>query len=241
MRALSKFGIALLISLLSTSAYAYCPPGSVPTGSGNPIMCLCPDGSYADYTGCRSTPSYRNSGQCARGEVRSRIGCIPRDADICSNGGYCNPGYKCAVVRGKCITHQAATVKRVLDHIGKKASEKIPDRVKERHRLGVEYLKENKEFQRAVQAFMQSRGIDHACANTLSGCALIANNIADAISINNEFQRGEYYSGTLHIVNRGSSNLLTVLKPKGGAALAESINIAGAAATAYAYGFFWGQ
>jgi hypothetical protein len=52
-------------------------------------------------------------------------------------------------------------------------------------------------------------------------------------------KQGKYYQCMLSVTNQASSTLLTELVPWGGTA-ADALNIAGAVATAYAYGFFWG-
>jgi hypothetical protein len=54
-----------------------------------------------------------------------------------------------------------------------------------------------------------------------------------------DFARGNYYFGSLHIIDTVSSAVLGVLTPWGGNA-SDAMNIAGAFATAYVYGYFWG-
>ena len=70
--------------------------------------------------------------------------------------------------------------------------------------------------------------------------AQIIDAIAHTVIDVNDFQSGDHYAATLHIINTVSLLTLSILEPWGGDA-SDAINVGGAFATAYVYGFFWGM
>lgn len=89
---------------------ALCPPGSRPVSGGGGMMCMCPDGSYANY-GQPCAPLRPASTQqcgnvcCNSGFYCSNYGCIPQGSIEC--GGYhCSPGQKCGSNRS-CLAQDA--------------------------------------------------------------------------------------------------------------------------------------
>ena len=85
--------VCLLIVLLRNDAHAQFLPSGCPgqwVQGGGGMMCLCPDGTYANMVG--------NQIVCP-----SRVQTQPQVGDYCSNGGTCGVGYKCSWMPGKCV------------------------------------------------------------------------------------------------------------------------------------------
>lgn len=108
----------------------------------------------------------------------------------------------------------------------------------ERNRRGMDYALNNPEFIGAVAGVLASKAAipEHLVGRVQ---AQIISAIANLTLDIHEFAKGDHYQASLHIVNTVSSTALGILTPWGGNA-SDAINIAGAFATAYTYGFFWG-
>mgnify|MGYP001156648914 CR=1 FL=1 len=128
----SKVAIVTVVLFSSASAHAQwgslCPPGSTPVSAGGGMMCMCADGSYANYGqpcgggGYQSSPQNvqycPNGGTCAldqtccgnwccgAGSQCSRAGCIPLGAQACSSRQFCHAGYRCSH-GGGCVPEDA--------------------------------------------------------------------------------------------------------------------------------------
>jgi hypothetical protein len=107
-----------------------------------------------------------------------------------------------------------------------------------RHRRAVEYVVENAEVGRAVDEIV----VLVAAAQTGGGAAAVGSaeiliDLKNAVDASRELMTGDRYLGTLHLINTASSQLASRLHiPPGVPAV---LNLTGAAATAYIYGFFF--
>jgi hypothetical protein len=122
----------------------------------------------------------------------------------------------------------------------------VLDRLEERHKKGLEYLRDSPEVKDALlsiqvkaaaaQAGFQTGGgvaTAKAAMNVAEGALLVQSYFEGA----DEFRRGKHYEGTLRVVNEVSSAFLDHhLKLPA----SDALNLAGAASTAYLYGFLKG-
>ena len=104
-------------------------------------------------------------------------------------------------------------------------------------------MRDNQTVRDALTSFFVSKGLSglggvHGPAGQKVAAVMeiLVNGIQDV----NGLRQGRYYDSFLSITNQASSTLLTELVPYGGT-MADALNIAGSVATAYVYGFFWGQ
>ena len=214
-----------------------CPNGYwAPDASGLGYVCVpnqqqsvCP--SNTSY--CAAVNLCCNAGfKCASG------GCIPTDADDCGNGQYCPAGQKCRTAQGTLVCRSALQAKAddVLNSLGTGIRNWVPDQVERRHEKGLEYVTDNETVKAAVRDFLLSKGLTGVTDEYVSQLLMLAKN---SISDVNDFKTGHYYEGIMNITNQASSALLSAIVPWGGTAV-DALNIGGAVAAAYAYGFFWG-
>jgi hypothetical protein len=144
----------------------------------------------------------------------------------------------------ECITPQeslhrqaVAKSKQLLSGFGIKEGLVAKD-VEARHKRAVEYVVDNPEVQGALRDLIATRGSGALYGPEAQKLASITLNIKAALDEGKEFKSGKYYEGTLHLTNQISSILLDALPTK---APADVLNVSGAVATAYVYGFFWGK
>jgi len=237
---------ALAASIFYTSsAEAYCPAGSWQVNVGGAIMCQCPDGSYAGYQGCPYRAPPRP--QCLPGQWYSSIGCIPVGAEVCSTGGWCNPGSRCWNSSGKtvCMPAQQAFA---LEHGARLAKWLRENRatlvgtVKERHAKGAEYVRDNPEVRQALEDLERvaaGYAVGGVAGNPRVGAELAGfYNSVKAAERAGELLATNQYEGSIALVHLYSSAILDRVPgvPPGSS---EVLTLAGATATAYAYGFFF--
>ena len=170
------------------------------------------------------------------------LGCIPFGSTSCGNG-YCNPGNICINDNGgfTCQTYKTYaydTANRIVKWLAKNNATLI-DTYEARNKKALEYVHDNTEVQRSIKAILARKGLTAACGGN-GKCTTIISTVLNAGSDYNDFSNGQYYQGTLHMVNQGSAALLGILVPYGGN-MADAINLAGSVSTAYVYGFYWGK
>lgn len=261
--AFAVFAIVLLSPAIARSQMFQCPIGSHPVGGGGGMMCQCADGSMASVYGC---PAYRpqkpsvlycgnnqtcplgttccvsHQSCCSAGNYCSRLGCIPIGSTSCGNG-YCPPGNVCTSNHGQlgCQTYQnyaETTAYKIVKWLADNKA-KLISTYEARNEKALEYVHDNEEVKNSIKAILRRRGMTAACGGN-GKCTTIINTVLNAGSDYKDFSNGKYYQGTLHMVNQGSSALLSFLVPYGGN-MADAINLAGSVATSYTYGFFFGQ
>ena len=261
-----RFAAILTLLLLAIPSLSFaqnlCPPGSLPVPIPQGYQCRCSDGSYASIYGCsqiqQPQANYCGNNQscplgtecclafnqcCTTGTYcSSQFGCIPRGSISCGSG-YCNPGSVCVNDNGsyKCPNYQQYAV-RIGNNIGDwlaKNNARIADSYQVRNEKALEYVRDNTEVQNSIKSILAKKGMLGVCQGS-DKCATVIDTVLSAGNDAVEFGRGEYYVGSLHMVNQGSSALLSYLLPYGGT-MADAIDLAGAVATAYVYGFFWRQ
>ena len=114
----------------------------------------------------------------------------------------------------------------------------ILDRLEERHRKGLEYLRDSPEVKAALLS-IQAKSAGFAAGGPvgmeIAGNALLAKSAFEGVT---EFRQGKHYEGTLRSVNEVSSFAAEKLGLPPGSS--DALNLAGAASTAYLYGFFKG-
>jgi hypothetical protein len=108
-----------------------------------------------------------------------------------------------------------------------------------RNARAIDYVADNKAVQDSIISLLTTRASAALYGPVGDVAADIILNIKATLVEIQEFKNGKYYEGTLKIINQVSSLLLSVL-PYGGTS-ANVLNVAGAVATAYVYGFFFGQ
>lgn len=243
-----------------------CPYSRRPSGidCGNNTSCpygtqccnrfgqCCHDGSYCSVYGCIAIGSvdcggyYCHPGQkCASGNR-----CIDEDADDCGGGQACASGKRCWWRDGKagCVTKTFAFAHRHAKSLAKWLGDnnaKLRGTVAERHAKGKEYVRDNSEVRKAID------DIELIASGYLAGSAtgnpVIAYKTAQAadfyVSYRAAEQAGEllandHYDGSVALVNLYSSAIVdrVPVVPPGAT---EVLNFAGAATSAYAYGFFF--
>lgn len=115
--------------------------------------------------------------------------------------------------------------------------ESVLDRLEERHEKGLEYLRDSPEFKNAlasIQAKSAGFSVGGSTGMAVAERALLVKSIFEGT---NEFRQGKHYEGTLRAVNEVSSAFVdSRLKLPA----SDVLNLAGAASTAYLYGFFKG-
>lgn len=118
----------------------------------------------------------------------------------------------------------------------------VLDRMEERHRKGMEYLRDSPQVKEALLAIQ----IKVAAAQAGGGAGL---KVAEAgllvqsfYETTKEFRQGNHYEGALRATNMVSSAFLDQYGERVGvpSVSSDALNLAGAASTAYLYGFFKG-
>lgn len=113
----------------------------------------------------------------------------------------------------------------------------VVDRLEERHQKGLEYLRDSPEVKDALRS-IQVKSAAFAAAGKV-GMEVAENALAvqSIFESTAEFRQGKHYEGTLKAVNLLSS---TVVDNRLKLPASDALNLAGAASTAYLYGFFKG-
>jgi hypothetical protein len=106
-----------------------------------------------------------------------------------------------------------------------------------RNKIAMQYALQNPEFTSALAGLLASKGLPQHLISERQ--AAIINAIASLSLDSGDFARGNYYLGTLHVINTVSGTMLTLLVPWGATAT-DVVNVSGSFATAYVYGYFWG-
>jgi hypothetical protein len=114
--------------------------------------------------------------------------------------------------------------------------ETLVGNVAQRNARAIEYVADNKTVNDSIVDLLTTRAATKLYGPVGEVAADIVLNIKDILGEIDDFKKGNYYEGTLNIINQVSSLLLTYL-PYGGTS-ADILNVAGAVATAYVYGFF---
>lgn len=131
----------------------------------------------------------------------------------------------------------------VYAKIGIQPQRAILDRLEERHRKGLEYLRENPEVKNALFAIQLKTGAAVVGGPAGLKTAEYMKAVHSVYEINGDFRAGKHYEGSLKAINEVSSLALDKFGPGVGVPVgtSDALNLGGAAATAYLYGFFHGQ
>jgi hypothetical protein len=220
-----------------------CPAGYQYCAEDN--LC-CHPGNYCSTYGCIERGSIECGGySCPPGTACARLrrACMPQDAQECSDGTYCNAGNRCWREAGRltCVTAAHAYGHEHAQKLRKWLAEnkaRLKGEIQERHKKGVEYINDDpqvKEAIRNLQILVAAYGYGGRGAAEAVDWMLAVKGAFDA----NSTFASDHYLGSLAAVKNVSSALLNV-NPAIPPGSSEVLTLAGAATTAYTYGFFFG-
>jgi hypothetical protein len=143
----------------------------------------------------------------------------------------------------KCISELEAHGRRhassIVDWLKKNNASFLANEFQRRHERALDYVFDNDEVREKLASLIAVRGSHALYGPAGDKVATVLLQIKDTLRNIDDFRHGRYYDGSLRITNQVSSVLLEVL-PYGGVS-ADVMSVSAAVATAYTYGFFWGQ
>lgn len=135
-----------------------------------------------------------------------------------------------------CVTahyaHAHQTARAVVEWLRQNNPRTQSDWFEERHEKAMEYVRDNSEVRRHVEALV-IRGLVGDAANVIT-------QIEDTIRNVEDFRHGRYFDGVLRVTHQVSSLFIDAAVPGSGAAT-DIMSLSAAVGTAYTYGFFWGN
>lgn len=175
--------------------------------------------------------------------------CPKRRACLHKNASGCAPAAK-PLSQEQLLSQAAASKRRqeetarrkyaadLLAKHTKKHSETKSDRWDERHKKGLEYLRDSpevKEIIASIQSKTAALAVGGVAGYKTVDAATTLSSVFEGVA---EFERDQYKDGTVRLLNSASSFAVETLGLPPGSS--DVLNLSGAATTAYLYGFFKG-